>query len=111
MSIAISRDKTTVLKGIAILFMILHHVLIKEFYVDQPEFLFSTTAIRMQISMKMCVGIYTFIIGYGFWFCHSYSIGYILSHIGKLIRQYWIVLVLLVLPISIWGGIWLIIRS
>ena len=101
MNIVISKDKTTILKGVAILFMILHHVFIKEFYIEQPEILSSSVAVRMQIAMKMCVGIYTFIIGYGFWFSKSYVFG----HIGKLLRQYWIVFVFLILPISIWGGI------
>lgn len=104
MNIVISKDKTTILKGVAILFMILHHVFIKEFYIEQPEILSSSVAVRMQIAMKMCVGIYTFIIGYGFWFCKSYSTGYVFGHIGKLLRQYWIVFVFLILPISIWGG-------
>lgn len=63
MNIVISKDKTTILKGVAILFMILHHVFIKEFYVEAPEFLSSPVAVRVQIAMKMCVGIYTFIIG------------------------------------------------
>ena len=103
MNIVISKDKTTILKGVAILFMILHHVFIKEFYIEQPEILSSSVAVRMQIAMKMCVGIYTFIIGYGFWFCKSYSTGYVFGHIGKLLRQYWIVFVFLILPISIWG--------
>lgn len=57
MNIVISKDKTTILKGVAILFMILHHVLIKEFYIEQPEILSSSVAVRMQIAMKMCVGI------------------------------------------------------
>lgn len=30
--------------------------------------------------------------------------GYVLGHIGKLLRQYWIVFVFLILPISIGGG-------
>ena len=104
MTIAISRDKTAILKGIAILFMILHHVLIKEFYVNPPEVLSSILSVRMQICMKMCVGIYTFIIGYGFWFCSSYGVGYVLRHIGKLLRQYWIVLIFFMIPVSYWGG-------
>lgn len=104
MNIVISKDKTTILKGVAILFMILHHVFIKEFYIEQPEFLSSRVAVRVQVAMKMCVGIYTFIIGYGFWYCKSYSTRYVLGHIGKLLRQYWIVFFILILPISIWGG-------
>ena len=104
MNLVISKDKTTILKGVAILFMILHHVFIKEFYVEQPEFLSSSAAVRVQVAMKMCVGIYTFIIGYGFWYCKSYSTGYVFGHIRKLLRQYWIVFVFLILPISIGGG-------
>ena len=105
MNLVISKDKTTILKGVAILFMILHHVFIKEFYVEQPEFLSSSAAVRVQVAMKMCVGSYTFIIGYGFWYCKSYSTGYVFGHIRKLLRQYWIVFIFLILPISIGGGI------
>lgn len=103
MTINISKDQATVLKGIAILFMILHHCLIKEFYVDQPAILSTFPALRMQIGMKMCVGIYTFIISYGFWYCCSYSTKYVLEHIWKLLKYYWIILFLLIVPISIWG--------
>lgn len=104
MKIIISKDKTTILKGIAILFMILHHVFIKEFYINPPEILSSLPAIRIQIAMKMCVGIYTFFIGYGFWFCSMYGAKYVSTHIGKLLKQYWIVFAILILPISYWGG-------
>lgn len=103
-NIQITKDKTTILKGFAILFMIAHHVLIKEFYINPGSILSSMPALRLQIGMKTCVGIFTFIIGYGFFFSKSYNIKYVVSHVFRLIWRYWIVLLLTVLLAKMFGG-------
>lgn len=95
---------TTIIKGFAILFMIGHHVLIKEFYINPPEFLYSFVALRLYIGMKMCVGIYTFFIGYAYFYSKGKTnLVSIFNRIWKLLQKYWIIL-LVTISITIWGG-------
>lgn len=47
-----TRDKTKLLKGIAIIFMVIHH----------------TAPADFASSFKLCVGLFTFLAGFGFFF-------------------------------------------
>lgn len=95
---------TTIIKGFAILFMIGHHVLIKEFYINPPEFLYSFVALRLYIGMKMCVGIYTFFIGYSYFYSNrNTNIKNIFSRIWKLLSKYWPIL-FLTICVALCGG-------
>lgn len=93
----ISKDKSMIIKGIAILFMIAHHCLIKEFYIEAPDFLLTPLSRYLQIGNKMCVGIFTFFIGYGSFYAKSFDINYVTSRIWRLSKQYWFVLLCTVL--------------
>ena len=90
--IAITKNSTIIIKGVAILFMIAHHILIKEFYVEPDSFLNSFFALRLQIGMKTCVGIFTFRLGYGFFFNRKYDAKYVISHMRRVLLRYWLVL-------------------
>lgn len=103
-NIVISKDKTQIIKGFAILFMILHHSLIKEFYLDPPALLSSFVAIRLQIGMKMCVGIFTFVVGYGSFYAKDVDIHYIKNHIWRLLKQYWLILFITIALVVIKKG-------
>ncbi len=86
---SLSRDDTLSLKGFAILLMIMHHVLIGSFY-DSPDPILSNEGIvRLSIVGKLCVGIYTFIIGYGYAFAVERNWSYSLRHIIRLLVRYW----------------------
>lgn len=100
----ITKDKTTIIKGFAILFMIAHHILIKEFYIKPDSMLYTFPALRLQIGMKTCVGIFTFIIGYGFYFNKKYDIGYVYSHVKRLLLRYWFILLPTILIAYAGGG-------
>ena len=102
--VLITKDKSAILKGFAILFMIAHHVLIKEFYIDPSPVLDSFFALRLQIGMKTCVGIFTFILGYGFFFTKKYDAKYVLSHAKRLLLRYWFVLTPTIAA-AYWGGV------
>lgn len=97
----LTKDKTLIIKGFAILFMIAHHCFIKEFYLDSPSILNSYFALRVQIGMKMCVGLFTFIVGYGGYYAKKTDRHYIYSHVWRLLKQYWIVLAMTLLVIII----------
>lgn len=53
------KDMTAVLKGIAILFMIMHHCLIPDFYDYPPDFLHNGLIVHVMMGMKICVGLFT----------------------------------------------------
>lgn len=81
-----------IIKGIAILFMIAHHCLIKEFYIEAPDFLLTPLSHYLLTGNKMCVGLFTFFIGYGSLFAKSFDIKYVTSRIWRLSKQYWFIL-------------------
>lgn len=88
----ISKDKSMVIKGIAILFMIAHHCLIKEFYIEPPDFLFTPLSRYLQIGNKMCVGLFIFFTGYGSFYTKNFDINYVTSRIWRLSKQYYFIL-------------------
>lgn len=93
----VSKDKSMIIKGIAILFMIAHHCLIKEFYIDAPDFLLTPLSRYLQTGNKMCVGLFTFFIGYGSFYAKSFDTSYVTSRIWRLTKQYWLILFFTVL--------------
>lgn len=101
--VEITKDMTLILKGFAILFMIAHHVLIKEFYIEPPIFLSSFIAFCLQIGMKMCVGIFTFFVGYGYFYSKNKDTKYAIQHFWRMIKMYWLILIPTIL-LAVWGG-------
>lgn len=93
----LTKDKTQIIKGIAILLMIAHHCLIKEFYLTPPDYVNSFAATSLQTGAKMCVGLFTFFIGYGCFFAQRIDFKYISQHVWRLLKQYWIVLFVTIL--------------
>ena len=85
----LTRDDTLALKGVAILLMILHHVLIADFY-DKPSTVLSTSLMyKLSLVGKFCVGIYTFVIGYGYAFAARHDAAYAFKHIINLLVRFW----------------------
>lgn len=80
----ISKDKTQIIKGCAILFMIVHHCFIKEFYINPPSYLSTLICIKFYTSMKICVGLFTFFVEYGafytdFWINNAFVLFLIIT--------------------------------
>lgn len=78
-------DKSQILRGIAIIFMIaLHNGSPSEF--------------------KICVPIFTFLVGYGYAFAKEKNINHGLKRIWHLLSHFWLILLGLFLPVAIWQG-------
>lgn len=78
-------DKSQILRGIAIIFMItLHNNMLPEF--------------------KICVPIFTFLVGYGYSFAKVKDIRHGLKRSWHLLSHFWLILIGLFLPIAIWFG-------
>ena len=103
-TVIISKDKTLIIKGFAILMMIAHHCWIKEFFVKPPEILSYYPMIKLDYGMKMCVGLFTFFVGYGFFHAKNVDARYVFRHIWRLCRKYWLILSLTILFSLIGGG-------
>ena len=99
-----TKQHSAFIKGIAILLMIWHHALIPEFYVEPEQFMRSWGMIHLSMGGKFCVGIFTFIMGYGYACSNNHSLSYSLKHIWKLLKQYWILCLLIFFPLGILFG-------
>lgn len=103
--IAFTKQHTAFIKGIAILLMIWHHALIPEFYVTPEPVLGSWGIIHLSMGGKFCVGLFTFIIGYGYACSSNHKLIYSLKHIWRLLKQYWLLCLLIFFPLGIiFGG-------
>lgn len=78
-------DKSQILRGLAIIFMIiLHNCTWLEF--------------------KICVPIFTFLVGYGYAFAKERNLRHGLKRSWHLLSHFWLILLGLFLPIAIWKG-------
>ena len=98
------KDKTTIVKGIAILLMIVLHCGNQSWYTIDLN-AFSTYPYLGSIlgNMKFCVGIFTFLVGYGYAFSKSKDFRYSVSHIFRLLTAFWVVL-LITVPFALIRG-------
>lgn len=94
------KDKTAIIKGIAILMMILLHCCCGPGWYDKeiPALQNASFVAFINGSLKICVAIYAFLVGFGYSFCKDRDIRYSLKHIWKLLVPYWIILLGLSLP-------------
>ena len=92
------KDKTVLIKGVAIVFMIVLHCAIPAYW-DVPLDEFSNSSlVQFMGSFKLCVGIFTFMVGYGYAFAKSKDMKYSLIHIRKLLIPFWIILFVFTVP-------------
>lgn len=94
-----SKDDTTIIKGLAILFMIAHHTVIPEFYINPDPILRTRICAHFMSLMKCCVSIFTFIVGYGYFYNKGSNVSYAIKHLFNLLSRYWLVLFAISLPL------------
>lgn len=82
-----SRDKTKLLKGIAIIFMVIHH----------------TAPAGFADSFKLCVGLFTFLAGFGFFFAKDKSYTGSMKRLFNLLKHYWFLLFIFIVPVVLLG--------
>ncbi len=97
-TLSFGKDKTAIIKGIAIVFMIILHCGEPENYqIDVPS-LHSQWLVHFMESFKICVGIFTFMVGYGYAFARKKDWHYSFQHIKKLLIPFWVILFVFTLP-------------
>lgn len=102
-----TRDYTQIIKGIAILFMMILHVGGSGATYDVSISTMDAYPILgfLHPSFKLCVGIFTFMVGYGYAFAKVKDWHYSIKHIWSLLKVFWIILMLITIPsILLTGG-------
>lgn len=79
-TLAFAKDKTAIIKGIAIVFMVMLHCGVADV-------------------LKLCVGIFTFMVGYGYAFAKVKDLRYSWQHIKKLLIPFWTILFVFTFPV------------
>ena len=95
--IAFSREKTQMLKGVALLLMLVHHTAVPELWADDGSALHMVLT-HVVASTKMCVYIFAFLVGYGFFCSANKSWRYSLRRIALLLVPFWTMMTVLFLP-------------
>lgn len=94
------RNRTQVLKGIALLLMIFHHTIGSGPWVDSAPEVYGF----LVKSSKLCVWIFAFLVGYGFYCSSNKSLKYSLKRIALLLNPYWAILFGVFIPLSYVSG-------
>lgn len=101
--ISFGKDKTALIKGVAIVFMIVLHVFGGPgWYEPQYDLPLNHNAALLKFmgSLQICVGIYVFMIGFGYAHSKKKDFQYSVKHIKHLLSVYWMILLLFVWPVN-----------
>lgn len=91
------KDMTCIVKGFAIIFMMLLHCYGKSDY--SVELDYSNSLFTGWSGMfKICVGMFTFMVGYGYAFSRDKDMKYAWQHIKRLLISFWTILFVFTLP-------------
>lgn len=101
-----TRDHTQIIKGIAILFMMILHVGGSGATYDVPMRTMADYPMLgfLHPSFKLCVGIFTFMIGYGYAFAKVKDWRYSIKHIWALLKVFWLILLVITVPSILLSG-------
>lgn len=94
-----NKKTTQMIKGIAILIMIMHHFCAATSFPD-----ISAGFVKFGAACKICVAIYAVLSGYGYFFAREKTVRYGLKKIWGLLQIYWLSLFTLFIPAAIVGG-------
>lgn len=100
--ITFGKDKTAIIKGFAIVFMILLHVFGGAgWYEGDIPMNHNEELIRFMHSFQICVGIFVFMIGYGYAFSKNKDFAYSAKHVKQLLAVFWTILFIFAVPASL----------
>lgn len=96
-AICFDKQMTSIVKGVAIVFMMLLHCYGTGAY-DKPIDVSHSLLTGWNSTFKICVGIFVFMVGYGYAFSKNKDLKYSLQHIKKLLIPFWVILFVFTLP-------------
>ncbi len=92
-SLTFDKNQTAIIKGFAIIFMIILHVFGGSgWYEKDMPCLHNDSLMKFMTIFKICVNIYVFLVGYGYAFAKQKDFGYSFRHIKKLLACFWLIL-------------------
>lgn len=98
-----NKDRTLLLKGLAVLFMVIYHVFATPYLFSEYNSIFSIRGLQIEYIVgefgHICVSIFLFLSGYGIYKssqCLNFSYKMILSRIFKFIINYWIIFIIFI---------------
>lgn len=98
-ALSFDKSKTSIIKGFAIVFMIVLHVFGGAGWYDAVlPMNDDSSLIHWMGTLKICVGIFTFMVGYGYAFSLKKDFYYSWCHSKKLLVVFWVVLFGFALP-------------
>lgn len=101
---------STMLKGLAILLMVIHHTFgfpsdwLKQFDFSSVSILGEPINEWIRWATKICVAIFAFVTGYAYFFNKTPTIKYSLKKIWNLLTRYWFILFIIFVPLAIYIG-------
>lgn len=99
--VAFDKHMTSIVKGVAIIFMIVLHVFGGKGWYDSQYIIplnDNLPLLKFMGALQICVGIYVFMIGFGYSHSKYKNFTYSLTHIRKLLGVYWPILFIFALP-------------
>lgn len=99
-NITFGKDITLIIKGVAIIYMMLLHCYGRGLYLADVDFSHAPLA-HVNDVFKICVGIFVFMVGYGYNFSKNKDTQYSLQHIKKLLIPFWVILFVFTVPVCL----------
>lgn len=98
-NIRFGKDTTLIIKGFAIVFMIVLHVFGGGGWYDADLAMNHNEALmKFMGAFKICVGMYVFMVGYGYAFSKTKDFAYSFKHIKQLLSVFWLILFVFAIP-------------
>lgn len=94
--VVFDKGMTAIIKGVAILLMLMLHCYHADDYDVALDLRYSLSGVESVF--KICVGIYVFMVGYGYAFSKTKDWHYGWAHIRRLLLPFWVILFALTLP-------------
>lgn len=97
------KEMSAVIKGVALIFMVFLHCYGKAQY--DVELDYSHAPIYGFFGVfKVCIGLFTFMVGFGYSFSKTKDLKYAVRHITRLLIPFWVILLVLTFPFC-WGDV------
>lgn len=105
----LDKKMSTLIKGVALVLMLVHHFYgFPEWRLVQPELNFKFLGIDIYVVIRfmtqVCVGLFSFLTGWSYFYNKDKSFKYSLKKILILLKIYWFYLLVIFLPIGLIGG-------
>lgn len=91
------KEMSAIVKGLALIFMMLLHCYADSHY-DVALDYSNVINPRLHGVFKVCIGLFTFMVGFGYSFSKNRNWSYALNHIKKLLIPFWVILLVFTFP-------------